>query len=782
MRVAFVSPLPPEPTGIADYSYELLEELGKLVEVTAVVRDDRLDSARAPAGIEVIGINAHDARAYDTTVYQMGNNPKYHRFMFGRALDEPGLLVLHDPSLADFHAELCAGAESRIFRDEIAYDRPDIGRYGELPRVDAGEGRRDLDRFEIMLARRIVDANIRTLVHSHAVAELMRDRYAGADIHTIQLAAQIIELPRRAPDGEVVFGVFGGINYYKRIAPVVDAFALLRKRFDNARLVIAGRPDDRLLTRRIKQIAARPELDGSLEVLTDLSLPELEAQMARCDVAISLRWPTAGEMSATLIRTFGAGRPAIVSDVLQFRELDERFCWRVSTDFAKEEGALLSLMTRVLENPSLAQEAGALARSFVAERATYKKVAESYVEHLEHCARHRRRARRNRRPMSLNVAARPVVNVIALGLRESPCAEIAAAWTRYLTDCGVLAELHVVDSTDLDWNAEPIFDRPISRLMTEELPIPPDDGSRPARIARRLGIANVDLVVIDQHRLEHAAALIAERRVLGRKQIIVPAPYAVAVDNRFRPVLRLADVVWASSALNAEIIEVLSAAPVEIHRLRANAVPKQPPPGRHVFVTVFDARSGFARANPHAVIEGFLRAFSGRERLGAAALVVGCRSRLDDAERIQLVQQLAAAGGELLENLDDAAIDALFSRAHSYVSAERADDLDVLADRAMAHGLSLIVPAFQGLSAQPSAEISFVDARTMDVLASDWYLDGHDDRIAKTGQFWFDPDVDALSQAMLRRVGPIRPRNHLSSPGQAAEANVYRTLQLLSGS
>ena len=388
MRIAFVSPLPPERTGIGDYGYELLEELRHLVDVTAVVRDDLVGSDRAPEGVEVIGLSSLDAAAFDCSVYQMGNNPKYHRFLFQRALDEPGLLVLHDPSLADFYAEMCGHAKSSVFREEIAYDSPDIGLDDELPLVDVGNGRKDLDRLRVLLARRMIAASLRTLVNSEAMAHEMQRRYPGADVQAIQLPAPVLsELADRSPPrrGEVVFGVFGGINYYKRVRPLVDAFLEVRREFPLARMVVAGRADELPLEREVRAIAAHAELGGSLEVRTNLTLPELEREMLQSDVGISLRWPTAGEMSATLMRTLGAGRPAIVSDVRQFQELDERFCWRVPVEFDREYDALVSMMRSIALDPARCRIAGAEARRFVEREATYGVVARRYVEHVEEC-------------------------------------------------------------------------------------------------------------------------------------------------------------------------------------------------------------------------------------------------------------------------------------------------------------------------------------------------------------------------------------------------------------
>ena len=42
---------------------------------------------------------------------------------------------------------------------------------------------------------------------------------------------------------------------------------------------------------------------------------EIWPLLGACDVLVSLRWPTMGETSASVIRALAAGRPVVVSDV-----------------------------------------------------------------------------------------------------------------------------------------------------------------------------------------------------------------------------------------------------------------------------------------------------------------------------------------------------------------------------------------------------------------------------------------------------------------------------------
>ena len=79
MRVAYFSPMPPERSGIADYSELLLPSLRRRVEVAVVRRGRR----RPPRGSDVC-------------LYHVGNNPEAHGWIVEALRRRPGVVVLHD--------------------------------------------------------------------------------------------------------------------------------------------------------------------------------------------------------------------------------------------------------------------------------------------------------------------------------------------------------------------------------------------------------------------------------------------------------------------------------------------------------------------------------------------------------------------------------------------------------------------------------------------------------------------------------------------------------------
>jgi glycosyltransferase involved in cell wall biosynthesis len=111
----------------------------------------------------------------------------------------------------------------------------------------------------------------------------------------------------------VVFGVFGGLTPEKRVPQVLEAFASVLPYAPDAHLLMAGAPAEHY------DVAADVQRLGLGERVTITGYlddeRELTACIAACDVALSLRWPTAREVSGPWLRALAAGRATIIMDL-----------------------------------------------------------------------------------------------------------------------------------------------------------------------------------------------------------------------------------------------------------------------------------------------------------------------------------------------------------------------------------------------------------------------------------------------------------------------------------
>ena len=93
-RLAFVSPLPPERTGIADYAAQLLPALMEHCDIVLIVQQDTVALPFTLPIHDAAWLREH-AHTFDDILYQIGNS-EFHSHMFALLRDHPGVVVLHD--------------------------------------------------------------------------------------------------------------------------------------------------------------------------------------------------------------------------------------------------------------------------------------------------------------------------------------------------------------------------------------------------------------------------------------------------------------------------------------------------------------------------------------------------------------------------------------------------------------------------------------------------------------------------------------------------------------
>ncbi|HWO80606.1 glycosyltransferase family 4 protein [Gaiella sp.] len=334
MRVAYFSPMPPESSGIADYSALLVPALHEHLDVSVV----RRGAKRPPRGVEL-------------SVYHIGNNPEAHGWILDALRRTPGLVVLHDFVLHHLVAGVTIGRrDGHGYLDAMEREHGVVGRllgHGVLDKrlPPLWEARPE----EFPLAGEVLSLATGLVVHSHYVED--RARAAGYD-------GPIARIPHPAwPDpgvaaaqiaGDPLIGAFGNVNQSKRVPQLLEAFARVRAEHPAARLLLVGATSPGFdLERRLQRLG----LDGEGLVREGyVDEPRLWALMKACDVHVSLRSPTMGETSGTAIRALTLGKPLVVSDVGWFAELPAGVALRVAP--GDEEVAELTAALQLLAERS----------------------------------------------------------------------------------------------------------------------------------------------------------------------------------------------------------------------------------------------------------------------------------------------------------------------------------------------------------------------------------------------------------------------------------------------
>ena len=361
MTAGFYAPLPPAPTGIADYAAALLQALRRFGSVH--VAPERCDVA----------------------LYHLGNN-SLHAEIYRRALKRPGVVVLHDALLHHF---LLGQLNERDYIDEFVYNYGgwNRGLAEELWRGRAASSA-DSRYFRFPMLKRVAVQARAVVVHNPAAARAVREHAPQARIveiphlfqpPTLPTPSEVAEYRKRlvlAPNA-FVLGVFGYLRESKRLVTVLETFNRLHRENASTALIVAGSFTSIELERAITSLLAAPGV---------VRLPYLEAHefwlaASAVDAGISLRDPAAGETSGITIRLMGIGKAVLVTDAEENALFPEATCLRIGPGVA-ECDSLYSHLVLLTSVPGVARAIGMRAADHVRVHHSLDRVARLYWDIL----------------------------------------------------------------------------------------------------------------------------------------------------------------------------------------------------------------------------------------------------------------------------------------------------------------------------------------------------------------------------------------------------------------
>lgn len=368
--VDWVSPLPPVRSGISDYSTDLLPVLAQHCDLRVVrlpdqpVGDEVAERWR-PVASERIGENSR------VPVYQMGNN-HHHTWVWRLALETPGLVVLHDVVLHHFLIERTVKDEDfDAYRAQLAADHGWLGDAASLPfRWPGGAG--SAAQFALPAHRTLLSAQRGVLVHSRWARGVLEEEMPGLRVRVVPMGIPLPEADTGGKQGDgfrrrhgipldvPVLGSFGFQTPMKRTEEVIHALG--EPELADVHLVVAGEVAPIL---DLDRIIAESGVGGRVHVLGFLDWNDFELAIAACDLALNLRYPTAGETSASLLRILALGRPVVVSDHAQMADLPDDVVVKIPVGDG-ERRALAERLSELLADRTRLDHLGRCARRHVA--------------------------------------------------------------------------------------------------------------------------------------------------------------------------------------------------------------------------------------------------------------------------------------------------------------------------------------------------------------------------------------------------------------------------------
>lgn len=387
----YASPFPPMASGISDYSEVLIYGLKRHFDITLLIDDYRLANKSLYKDFNV-KVYKNSSRvhnllnSFDFRIYNIGNNPQFHSYIYEATLICPGLIILHDVVLYYLTVGL--------------YQNKGI-LYSKIYEMSGAQGLHLIKKFTrccknlleckelapyLPLNSEILKSGNKIMAHSDYAYQrisgmvkklnLMRKINMVDHVASIRNENSFIEKGALfdkygISEDVLVLGSFGYIDKTKLNHVICQIVTTLNEKFDNKLLY--------LMVGEGSYVDA--DLGSHIQKTGYVDLTEFNSFIKYVDVVINLRYPTMGETSGAVIRALSLGKPCIVSDDAWFSELPDDVVIKVKNEDIDEE--LHASLLRLLEHPDLMEGLSHKAKAYIQKDHGIEKVSREIADFLE---------------------------------------------------------------------------------------------------------------------------------------------------------------------------------------------------------------------------------------------------------------------------------------------------------------------------------------------------------------------------------------------------------------
>jgi glycosyltransferase involved in cell wall biosynthesis len=332
----------------------------------------------APNAIPWQAINAADV-----TVYHLGNEPHYHAPIWQVQRRHPGIVVLHDLNLQ----ELFAGCVFNASISSVEYVRTMRRYHGSRGRELANALlTQSIQVADVAAEAPLTGAAVQNALSVVVHTEVGRDAIASvtdAPVHYVPLfvppiTAASTALPPRKPDRPpyqiIMFGFLGSNRRLESIFKALHGFAD-REQFH---LHIYGTA---MNESEMKQLVGDLDLERLVTFNGFVDDAELDQALARSDLAMNLRDPTMGEVSASQLRIWQSGLPSLVTDIGWYATLPRDMVAPVRREAELED--IQAHLAAFLAQPESYRQLGENGRRYVREHHTIEAYVDGFMDIID---------------------------------------------------------------------------------------------------------------------------------------------------------------------------------------------------------------------------------------------------------------------------------------------------------------------------------------------------------------------------------------------------------------
>jgi glycosyltransferase involved in cell wall biosynthesis len=389
-RLAFVSPLPLERTGIADYSAELLPALSKYYDIELVVDQKRVDIELFEANdfkVRDVAWLRANAQSIDRVLYQIGNSP-FHKHMLSLIIEIPGTVVLHDFYASGLMAWLEQhGGITNVWSTALYESHGYSAVCDRYKDVEEAKHKYPVNWSILQHAQGII-------VHSRYSCNLAQQWY-GMEASTDWKVIPLLRSPRVILDKQMVrkqlnigeddFVVcsFGFMDASKLNHRLIQAWLSSDLSVDkHCHLIFVGENHGGDYGHNLLKMINISGLKHSIQITGFVSSELYSQYLTVADIAVQLRTHSRGETSAAVLDSMNYGLPLIVNANGSMAELNKDAVSLLPDEFTNDE--LVEALELLWHNKAQRVSLSENSKKIISEHHSPEKCASKYVDAIEH--------------------------------------------------------------------------------------------------------------------------------------------------------------------------------------------------------------------------------------------------------------------------------------------------------------------------------------------------------------------------------------------------------------
>lgn len=345
-RLAFLSPLPPSWTGIADYNAEFLPHLARHFEIDLFVAEPPVSDATLNATFGIFDIRdfAANAQQYDAILYEFGNS-EFHVHMLSLLKAFPGVVGLHDGFLSGMAAYMDFRlGEKDYFPSEMLKSHGSKARAVLAP---LKEHRDPVGECVVNLpcTKGVLDDAIGVISHSPFNLQLAREFYPEGWSAPYRTIPQMIKVPIAWPKdkieaagrdlgfapGDFIVATFGHVAWTKWGDRLLDAFLKSSLAQDeHCKLIFVGELAKDHFGDQLEKMIRSAGLGKRIRVTGFVSRDDYERYLRITDLAFQLRGNSRGGTPRGALDCLAYGTPLVLNNDASYRDYPDDAIYKLS--------------------------------------------------------------------------------------------------------------------------------------------------------------------------------------------------------------------------------------------------------------------------------------------------------------------------------------------------------------------------------------------------------------------------------------------------------------------